>query len=53
MREGDRAQITLPGNVSVTGRVDGFGQLASAPAGQGGDAAERDHPDRGAVSTTR
>lgn len=38
VREGDHVQITLPGNVSVTGRVEGFGQLASAPAGQGGDA---------------
>ena len=26
VKKGDRAQITLPGNTSVTGRVDGFGQ---------------------------
>jgi hypothetical protein len=39
VRKGDRAQITLPGNVSVTGRVDGFGQLATVAAGQGSNAA--------------
>ena len=33
VRTGDRAQITLPGNTPVTGRVVGFGQVAQA--GQG------------------
>ena len=35
VKKGDRAQITLPGNTSVTGRVAGFGRVAQAPAGQG------------------
>ena len=38
VRRGDRAQITLPGNTTVTGKVDGFGRVAEAPAGQGGGA---------------
>jgi len=33
VKKGDRAQITLPGNVPVTGRVAGFGRVADA--GQG------------------
>jgi hypothetical protein len=33
VKEGDRAQITLPGNRSVTGRVDRLGRVAQAPAG--------------------
>jgi peptidoglycan hydrolase-like protein with peptidoglycan-binding domain len=32
--KGDRAQITLPGNKSVTGKVDRFGRVAQVPAGQ-------------------
>jgi peptidoglycan hydrolase-like protein with peptidoglycan-binding domain len=40
----DRAQITLPGNTVVTGRVVGFGRTAEAPAGQGGGAAEATIP---------
>jgi peptidoglycan hydrolase-like protein with peptidoglycan-binding domain len=32
--EGDRAQITLPGNKSVTGKVERLGRVAQAPAGQ-------------------
>src|SRR5439155_26238219 len=31
---GDPAQITLPGNKSVTGRVDRLGRVAQVPAGQ-------------------
>ena len=30
VKEGDRAQITLPGNTSVTGRVDRLGSVAQA-----------------------
>jgi hypothetical protein len=33
VKKGDQAQITLPGNVPVTGRVAGFGRVAEA--GQG------------------
>ena len=39
VNKGDRAQITLPGNTPVTGRVAGFGRVAQPPAGQGGQAA--------------
>jgi hypothetical protein len=34
VKRGDRAQITLPGNAMVTAKVDGFGRVAEAPAGQ-------------------
>jgi len=34
VKEGDRAQITLPGNESVTGKVERLGRVAQAPAGQ-------------------
>jgi hypothetical protein len=44
VERGDRAQITLPGNATVTGRVDGFGQVAEAPAGQGSSAADATIP---------
>jgi peptidoglycan hydrolase-like protein with peptidoglycan-binding domain len=37
VKEGDRAQITLPGNKSVTGKVERLGRVAQAPAGQGAD----------------
>ncbi len=40
VRKGDRAQVTLPGNTPVTGRVAGFGRVAQTPAGQGGLAAD-------------
>jgi hypothetical protein len=40
VKRGDRAQITLPGNTTVTGKVDGFGRVAEAPAGQGASAAD-------------
>jgi hypothetical protein len=36
---GDRAQITLPGNTSVAGKVDRLGRVAQAPEGQGNSAA--------------
>jgi hypothetical protein len=36
VKKGDRAQITLPGNTSATGKVDRLGSIAQAPAGQGG-----------------
>ena len=38
VKVGDRAQITLPGNKSVTGRVDRLGRVAQAPAGPNGNA---------------
>jgi hypothetical protein len=34
VKKGDRAQITLPGNRSVKGKVDRLGRVAQAPAGQ-------------------
>jgi len=39
VRLGDPAQITLPGTTAVNGKVDGFGRIAEAPAGQGAGAA--------------
>lgn len=39
VKRGDRAQITLPGNATVTGKVDGFGRVAEAPDEQGSTAA--------------
>jgi peptidoglycan hydrolase-like protein with peptidoglycan-binding domain len=38
VNEGDLAQITLPGNTSVTGKVDHLGKVAEIPAGQNNDA---------------
>jgi peptidoglycan hydrolase-like protein with peptidoglycan-binding domain len=38
VKQGDRAQITLPGNKSVTGKVDRFGSVALAPAGKNDNA---------------
>ena len=40
----DRAQITLPGNTTVTGKVDGFGRVAETPAAQGSSAADATIP---------
>jgi hypothetical protein len=37
VKKGERAQITLPGNRSVKGRVDRLGRVARAPAGQAGN----------------
>jgi hypothetical protein len=39
VKKGDRAQITLPGNTPVSGRVEGFGRVAQAPAGPDSKAA--------------
>jgi hypothetical protein len=44
VKRGNRAQITLPGNTTVTGKVDGFGRVAEAPAGQGSSAADATIP---------
>jgi peptidoglycan hydrolase-like protein with peptidoglycan-binding domain len=44
VKKGDRAQITLPGNTPVTGRVAGFGRVAQTPAGQGGQPADATIP---------
>jgi peptidoglycan hydrolase-like protein with peptidoglycan-binding domain len=42
--KGDRAQITLPGNTSVTGRVDRLGRVARTPAGQDANAGDATIP---------
>jgi hypothetical protein len=44
VQRGDRAQITLPGNTTVTGKVVGFGRTAQAPAGQDSSAADATIP---------
>jgi Putative peptidoglycan binding domain len=44
VKKGDRAQITLPGNTPVTGRVAGFGRVAQTPAGQGSEPADATIP---------
>jgi peptidoglycan hydrolase-like protein with peptidoglycan-binding domain len=44
VHKGDRAQITLPGNTPVTGRVARFGRVAQTPAGQGSQAADATIP---------
>jgi peptidoglycan hydrolase-like protein with peptidoglycan-binding domain len=41
VKEGDPAQITLPGNESVTGKVDRLGRVAQVPAGQNGSARQQ------------
>jgi multidrug efflux pump subunit AcrA (membrane-fusion protein) len=38
VKSGDRAQVTLPGNTVVTGKVDRLGNVTSVPAGQNGSA---------------
>jgi Putative peptidoglycan binding domain len=38
VKAGDRAQITLPGNTSVTGKVDRLGRVAQVPEGQNNSA---------------
>lgn len=38
VKVGDRAQVTLPGNTMVTGKVDRIGNVATVPAGQNGSA---------------
>jgi hypothetical protein len=37
VKKGDRAQITLPGNTSVAGKVGRLGRVAQVPAGQNGN----------------
>ncbi len=44
VERGDRAQITLPGSTTVTGRVVGFGRIATSPAAQGQSAADATIP---------
>jgi hypothetical protein len=44
VKRGDRAQITLPGNTTATGKVAGFGRVAQTPAGQGSTAADATIP---------
>jgi peptidoglycan hydrolase-like protein with peptidoglycan-binding domain len=44
VRAGDRARITLPGNASVTGRVEGFGRVAEVEAGSGAKPADATVP---------
>jgi peptidoglycan hydrolase-like protein with peptidoglycan-binding domain len=44
VKKGDRAQITLPGNTPVMGRVAGFGRVAQTQAAQGGQAADATIP---------
>jgi hypothetical protein len=54
VKKGDRAQIMLPTNTAVTGRVDRLGRVAQVPAGQNGAAGAAtipayislDHPER-------
>jgi multidrug efflux pump subunit AcrA (membrane-fusion protein) len=38
VKKGDRARITLPGNRSVTGKVDRLGRVAQVPAGEDNNA---------------
>jgi hypothetical protein len=44
VKRGARAQITLPGNTTVTGKVAGFGRIAQAPAEQDSGAADATIP---------
>jgi putative ABC transport system ATP-binding protein len=44
VRPGDRAQITLPGNTSVTGKVDRLGRVAQVPPGQNNNAGDATIP---------
>jgi len=44
VKTGDRAQITLPGNKSVTGKVDRLGRIAQIPAGQNTNAGDATIP---------
>jgi hypothetical protein len=44
VKRGDRAQLTLPGNTTIAGRVDGFGRVAEAPDEQGATAADATIP---------
>jgi peptidoglycan hydrolase-like protein with peptidoglycan-binding domain len=44
VRKGESAQITLPGNSPVTGKVSGFGRVAQAPTGPDSNAANATIP---------
>jgi hypothetical protein len=44
VERGDRVRVTLPGNTTVTGKVDEFGRVAEAPAGQDSSAADATIP---------
>jgi multidrug efflux pump subunit AcrA (membrane-fusion protein) len=44
VKTGDRAQITLPGNESVTGKVDRLGRVAQVPDGQNSTAGDATIP---------
>ena len=44
VKQGDRAQITLPGNTSVTGKVAGFGGSPQAPPGRTASAGDATIP---------
>ena len=44
VEQGDRAQVTLPGNRPAAGRVERFGRVAQAPPGPDGRAAEATLP---------
>jgi hypothetical protein len=44
VKRGDHARITLPGQTTVRGRVDGFGRIAETPAEQGATAADATIP---------
>jgi len=44
VKKGDRAQVTLPGNMPVSGRVEGFGRVAQVPAGPDSKAADATIP---------
>jgi hypothetical protein len=44
VKRGDRAQITLPGTATLTGKVEGFGRIAETPAEQGSTAADATIP---------
>jgi peptidoglycan hydrolase-like protein with peptidoglycan-binding domain len=44
VKVGDRAQITLPGNTSVTGKVDRLGRVAQVPARQDANAGDATIP---------
>ena len=44
VEQGDRAQVTLPGNTPVAGRVEGFGSVAQVRAGPDSEAADATIP---------
>jgi hypothetical protein len=44
VKRGDRAQVTLPGNRPVAGKVTGFGRVAQAPGGRDSTAADATVP---------